>query len=104
MVAGATLSATAALAQPFAYVANLGSNTVSVVDVAGHTAVATIAVGDNPDGVATTPDGARAYVANFLSDNVSVIDTATNTVTATIDVGSGPVATLPSARMARSSM
>ena len=53
--------------------------------------MATIAVGDNPDGVATTPDGARAYVANFLSDNVSVIDTATNTVTATIDVGSGPV-------------
>ena len=86
-----TLFAAPTLAQPFAYVANLGSNTVSVVDVASQTVVATIAVGDNPDGVATTPDGTRAYVANFLSDNVSVIDTATNTVASTIDVGSGPV-------------
>ena len=34
----ATLFAAPALAQPFAYVANLGSNTVSVVDVANQTA------------------------------------------------------------------
>jgi len=90
LLAGGLLGAPA-LAEPFAFVANLGSNTVSVVDVASQTVVATVPVGDNPDGVATTPDGTHAYVANFLSDNVSVIDTATDTVTSTIDVGSGPV-------------
>ena len=80
-----------AVAQPAAYVANLGSDTVSVVDIATQNVVATLPVGNDPDGVAATPDGSRVYVANFLSDNVSVIDTSNNTVIATIDVGTGPV-------------
>ncbi len=78
-------------AQPYAYVANLGSATVSVVDVATQSVAATVPVGSNPDGVAATPDGTRVFVANFLSDDLSVIDTSTNTVIARIDVGSGPV-------------
>ena len=45
-------------AAPFAYVSN-GSNpgTVSVIDTATNTVVATVAVGSNPIGVAVTPDG-----------------------------------------------
>jgi YVTN family beta-propeller protein/VCBS repeat-containing protein len=54
-------------------------------------AIATIAVGDGPVGVAVSPDGATAYVTNFGDDEVSVIDTATNTVIDTITVGDGPV-------------
>jgi YVTN family beta-propeller protein len=93
----------------FAYVTNNvpdidGSNfpasTVSVIDTASNTVVATIPVGEYPNGVAITPDGAHAYVANNLSPTdgsinsagvVSVIDTARNKVVATIPVGSGPV-------------
>jgi YVTN family beta-propeller protein len=52
--------------------------------------VATIPVGNNPLGVAVTPDGAHAYVANHVSDNVSVIDMATNMVVATVPVGTYP--------------
>ena len=37
-----------------------------------------IGVGRGPQGVALSPDGARAYVANRLSGSVSVIDTAAN--------------------------
>ena len=49
-------------------------------------------VGNNPWGVAVTPDGTKVYVANSGSDNtVSVIDTATNTVTATVTVGITPM-------------
>jgi len=51
-------------AQTRAYVANFGSNTVSVVDTATDTVVATIPVGD-PIGVAITPDGTRAYVTDL---------------------------------------
>ena len=40
------------------------SNTVSVIDTATNTVVATIPVGHGPDGVAVTPDGTHAYVAN----------------------------------------
>ena len=93
-------------AQIRAYVANEGgsfsaSSTVSVIDIATNTVVATIPVGPipfAPIGVATAPDGTRAYVTNagvpFDSANgtVAVIDTATNTVVATIPVGILPEA------------
>lgn len=71
-------------AQPFAYVANSDSDTVSVIDTAINTVVGTVIVGDNPRALAITPDGTNVYVANFDSNDVSVIDTATNTVVSTI--------------------
>ena len=74
------------------YVTNQNSDTVSVIDTATNTVVATIAVGDGPYAVAVDPAGTRAYVANLFSNNVSVIDTATNTVVATIPVGNSPYA------------
>jgi YVTN family beta-propeller protein len=75
-----------------AYVANGGSNNVSVIATATNTLVATLAVGSGPSGVAVTPDGAHVYVANRVPNNVSVIDTATNTVeAATIPVGNLPI-------------
>jgi YVTN family beta-propeller protein len=79
-----------AKAATFGYVANLDDDTVSVIDTARNTVVATIPVGGFPDGVATTPDGTRAYVTNNFDSNISVIDTASNTVVATIPVGLAP--------------
>jgi YVTN family beta-propeller protein len=73
-----------------AYVANSFSNTVSVIDTATNTVVATVPVGFSPFGVAITPDGTHAYVTNGNSKSVSVIDTATNTVVATVPVGNDP--------------
>ncbi len=84
----------------FAYVTNTGAvcdlcpvnqpSSVSVIDTATYSVVATIPVGQYPAGVAITPNGAFAYVANYNSNSVSVIDTVTNTVTATVTVGTGP--------------
>jgi YVTN family beta-propeller protein len=97
---------TQALAQN-AYIANEGSNTVSVIDTATNTLTATIPVGKQPFRVAVSPDGSKVYVTNTnlfgISSNsgsgsVSVIDTATNSVTATIPVGNiveGPLAVTP---------
>jgi YVTN family beta-propeller protein len=68
------------------------NNSISVIDTATNTLVATIPVGVAPNGIAITPDGTRAYVTNVGSDTVSVIDTTTNTVIGTIPVGVGPVA------------
>ena len=39
-------------------------NTVSVIDTATNTVIATIPVGSSPFGVAVTPDGSKVYVAN----------------------------------------
>jgi uncharacterized repeat protein (TIGR01451 family) len=87
---GVVLSVTAGQAQPFAYVPNEGSHTVSVIDTASNTVTATIPVGFGPRGAAVTPDGAFVYVANWISGTASVIDTASNTVTATLPVGANP--------------
>ena len=75
----------------YAYVANPGSGTVSVINTATNTVTSTITVGSSPWGVAIAPNGAYAYVANSGSSTVSVINTATNTVTSTISVGSAPL-------------
>jgi YVTN family beta-propeller protein len=64
------------------------SNSVSVIDTATNTVVATIAVGSRPFGVAVSPDGLRVYVANYAGSSVSVIDTAANAVIATVPLAS----------------
>ena len=66
------------------YVANTGSNTVSVfnADPSVTTAViSTVSVGSSPSALAISADGTRLYVANTGSNTVSVINinTATNT-------------------------
>ncbi len=43
-----------------AYVTNIVSNDVSVIDLASNTVTATVTVGNGPTGVAITPDGAFA--------------------------------------------
>ena len=69
------------------YVANSGSNTVSVINSATNTVIATIPVGAFPVDVAFNPTNRYLYVANHFSNNVSVINGATNTVIKTINVG-----------------
>src|SRR5439155_22307558 len=53
-------------AGPFAYITNLSSDSVSVIDTATNTVVATVAVGNAPTGVAVNPGGTRAYVTNQI--------------------------------------
>ncbi|TAK33738.1 MAG: YncE family protein [Chloroflexota bacterium] len=72
------------------YVANSGSNSVSVINGTTRAVVATIAVGTNPKGVAANPNTNRIYVTNLDSNNVSVIDGASNAVAATVAVGTHP--------------
>ena len=70
-----------------AYLTDLNSNSVFVIDTATNTVITTISVGLFPSGIAITPDGARAYVTNADSATISIIDTSINSVTATIPVG-----------------
>src|SRR6516165_5944247 len=83
----ACLVAPASVLAENAYITNLVSADVSVIDTATNTVIATIPVGIGQNGVAVTPDGSKVYVANVNVPFVSVIDTATNTVIATIPVG-----------------
>lgn|GEM_PF-2274220 len=72
------------------YVTNAGAGTLSIVDIATDTVVATVPVGTQPRGVAAHPDGRRVYVANAGSNTVSVVDAGAAGVVTTIPVGSSP--------------
>lgn len=74
------------------YVANYGSNTVSVIDGSTNTVIATVPVGANPFGAAVNEVTNRAYITNagfgYASPgSVSVIDGTSNSVIATVPVG-----------------
>ena len=90
------LLAPVALGQDYAYVTNSGNtgdglnDTVSVIDLATNTVVATVPVGGYPQGVAVNPAGTAVYTANSDTNDVTVIDTATYK-TATIPAGASPV-------------
>ena len=72
-----------------AYVANRGSNTVSVINGAAQV-TPTIPVGKGPAGIAVNPATQRVYVANRDDGTIAVIDGATNQVVDTIAVGTHP--------------
>ena len=75
----------------FAYVANAGSDNVSVINLTTST-ITSIPVGSKPTDIALSPDGLFAYVTNLDSNDVSVIRLADNTVIDTITVGTAPTA------------
>ncbi len=76
----------------YLYVANQGSDSVSVIRKSDMTVISTIPVGSEPYGLstATVSSVVYVYVANTGSNTVSVINTATNAVVATISVGVKP--------------
>jgi len=82
--------AAAFAAGPKAYVGNFKDSTVSVIDTAAGTVVATLPVAAGPHGMTTTPDGKTVYVSGDESSTVSVIDTAADRVTGAIEVGKTP--------------
>ncbi|WP_236594763.1 YncE family protein [Saccharothrix sp. 6-C] len=68
------------------FVANSGSDNVTVYDTRLGKVTATVGVGDYPTGVGAHPAGHRVYVTNESSNTVSVIDTRTLSVVATVPV------------------
>jgi YVTN family beta-propeller protein len=112
-VIGMAAFAGAALAAPgTVYVADEGSDTVSVLDAASFKRVAAIAVGRQPHNVQVSPDGKLAWVTNngesrkaerghagmskdehvtnIYANTVSVLDVRSAKVVATVPVGRAP--------------
>lgn len=75
------------------YVANAGSNSISVIDTDARKVINTIGnFGYSPSELAMSTNGRWIYATNPDSDNVSVIDTVSETVSSRIRVGRRPVA------------
>ena len=76
-----------------AYVANLGSNTLTIIDTELDVVVATVSAGPNPRDVEATPDGRYVLVTNQLPANlVTVLETSSYSIVAQIPVGTNPCA------------
>ena len=72
------------------YTANIGSDSVSVIDLANAPRVirvSSIAVGKGPEGIDLSPDGKEVWVAHRGDGAMSIIDTATDKVVHTIAMG-----------------
>jgi YVTN family beta-propeller protein len=74
-----------------AYVANIGSGSVTVVDLAEGKVVKDIPTGEGAEGIAITPDGREVWVTNRGADTVSVLDTKTLAIAATLKVPQFPI-------------
>jgi YVTN family beta-propeller protein len=77
------------------FVANPGSNTVTVIDPANNSTGATLPVGNEPLGVGLDSYGSNTdQVLNFGSNNLTLVDGETNTITGWLGVGSEPMGTV----------
>lgn len=74
----------------YGYVANLGEDTVSVIDLLDVVEVARVPVGEGPYQVSLTPDERWVWVTNSFSNTVSIINTATNVEEGRVRVGNLP--------------
>src|ERR1700750_800524 len=79
----------AALAQR-AYVPNLSSNNLSVVDVPSRKVIATIATGKRPTAVALASGGEKLLVTNQESFTLQIFDTKTLKIIKAVLVGDTP--------------
>ncbi len=61
----------------YAYVANQGSDTISVIDLSTKTIRANLPVADRPVGVAVSPNGRFLAITEFGNDTIRFLDTNT---------------------------
>ncbi len=76
-----------------AFVANTGSNDLSMIDTVSNQVVATVAVGQRPDGLAVAPSGARAFVlttGSLDSGNLRIVDLTAPGASTTLNLDNGP--------------
>jgi YVTN family beta-propeller protein len=74
-----------------AFVANIGSGTVTAIDLEAGKATRQITTGRGAEGIDVTPDGKQVWVTNREADTVSVIDASSLAVLASLPSASFPI-------------
>jgi YVTN family beta-propeller protein len=74
-----------------AFVANIGSGSVSVIDLEKGIIVRTIATGAGAEGITASVDGKEIWVTNRSADTVSVIDAESLEIVSSIPCASFPI-------------
>jgi YVTN family beta-propeller protein len=74
-----------------AFVANIRSGSVSVIDLSAAERTAIIETGPGAEGIEITPDGREVWVTNRAADTVSIIDAQSLRVVQTLPCASFPI-------------
>jgi len=74
-----------------AYVTNMGSNSVSVIDLNKNEVVKIIPCGLVTESIDITPDGSEIWVTNKNENSITIINTSTYDVIDTLDTGNEPL-------------
>lgn len=74
-----------------AFVANIGSGTVTAIDLESGRKLQDIETGKGAEGIAVSPDGGELWVGNRDSDTISILDPVTMKVTATLACPGFPI-------------
>ena len=74
-----------------AFVGNIGSGTMTALDLVTGEKIADVATGEGAEGVGVTPDGEEVWVTNRSADTVTVLDAESLEVVATLDAASFPI-------------
>ena len=74
-----------------AFVANIGSGSVTVLDLENGKKIRDVPTGAGAEGVEVSPDGTRVYVTNREADTVTTLDAETLAVLATAESRSFPI-------------
>lgn len=73
--------------KPLAYVSNINSGSVSVIDLEKEKVIKIIPCGFKTEGIDITPDGSELWVTNNKENTISVINTATYQITNSLPSG-----------------
>jgi YVTN family beta-propeller protein len=85
-----------------AFVANIGSGTVTAIDLLANEVLAQVPTGQQAEGIVVTPDGREVWVGNRAEDTITILDARSLEVEATLSCGQFPIriATTPDGRYA----
>jgi YVTN family beta-propeller protein len=73
--------------KPLAYVTNINSGSVSVINLEQNKVIKIIPCGLKTEGIDITPDGSEIWVTNNKENTISVINTANYQITNTLPTG-----------------
>lgn len=74
-----------------AFTANIGSGSISVLDLVNKKHIQNITTGAGAEGIDVSPDGKQVWVSNRAADTVSVIDVASLKIVKSIAVKGFPI-------------
>ena len=74
-----------------AFVANIGSGSVTAIDLVQGTKLADIETGEGAEGIAVTPDGNEVWITNRAADSISIVDPRSLEIVETVACSGFPI-------------